>query len=115
MMCYTLESRGSIPGKSKIFLLSTWSREALELTQFSIQWVLGAVTPGVKQPGCERYSPPSSVEVKNSQMVHELPSVVKALFIDLRYGFTLTLGVDVGSGVNIPEIYAPCIYTAVRL
>jgi hypothetical protein len=48
-------------------------------------------------------------------MVHELPSVVKALFIDLRYGFTLTLGVDVGSGVNIPEIYAPCIYTAVRL
>jgi hypothetical protein len=41
------------------------SRPALGSTQPPIQWVLVALSPGVKQPGCEvDYSPPTSAEVK---------------------------------------------------
>jgi hypothetical protein len=50
-----------------IFLFSTASRPALGPTQPPIRWVLRALSPGVKQPGCEAdHSPPSSAEVKNA-------------------------------------------------
>jgi hypothetical protein len=39
----------SSPGRSKIFLLSKWSRPTLGPTEPSIQWVLGALSPGVKR------------------------------------------------------------------
>jgi hypothetical protein len=43
------------------------SRLALGPTQPPIQWVPGALSPGVKWPGHEAdYSPPSSAEVKNA-------------------------------------------------
>jgi len=48
-------------------LLSTTSRQAMGPTQLSIQWVLGALSPGVKRPARETDdSPPSSVKVKDS-------------------------------------------------
>jgi hypothetical protein len=52
-------------GGVKNFLLSTSSRLALGLTQPHIQWVLGALSPGVKRPGREAdHSPSTSAEVK---------------------------------------------------
>jgi hypothetical protein len=54
-------------GKGKVFLLSTSSRPVLGPTQPSIQWVPGALSPGVKRPGHEAdHSPPTSVEVKKT-------------------------------------------------
>jgi hypothetical protein len=48
-----------------IFLFTTVSRIALGLTQAPIQWVPGALSLGVKCPGCEAdHLPPSSAEVK---------------------------------------------------
>jgi hypothetical protein len=48
-----------------IFLFTTASRPALGPTQSRIQWVLGALSLGVRRPGREAdHSPPSSAEVK---------------------------------------------------
>jgi hypothetical protein len=44
-------SRSSSPGRVKNFLFSTSSRPALGSTQPPIQWVPGALFPGVKRPG----------------------------------------------------------------
>jgi hypothetical protein len=49
-----------------IFLFTTAARPALGPTQPPIQWVPGALSFGVKRPGCEAdHSPSSSAEVKN--------------------------------------------------
>jgi hypothetical protein len=62
---YGLDGRGSIPGRGKIFFFIL-SRPALGPTQHPIQWVPGALSPGIKPPELEAdHSPPSSVEVKN--------------------------------------------------
>jgi hypothetical protein len=48
-----------------IFFLTTASRTVLGPTQPPLQWVLGALTLGVKRPGREAdHSPPSSAEVE---------------------------------------------------
>jgi hypothetical protein len=48
------------------FLLSTVSRPTLGPTQPLIQWLLGALSQGIKRPGREAdHSPPSTAEVKN--------------------------------------------------
>jgi hypothetical protein len=48
-----------------IFLFTTASGTALGPTRPPIQWVLGALSLGVKRPGREAdHSPPSSAEVK---------------------------------------------------
>jgi hypothetical protein len=48
-----------------IFLFTTASEPALGPTQPPIQWVLVALSLGVKRPGIEAdHSPPSSAEVK---------------------------------------------------
>jgi hypothetical protein len=61
-----LDDRGvrvRVPVGSKVFSIS--SRPALGLTQTPIQWVTGALSPEVKQPGREAdHSAPTSVEVK---------------------------------------------------
>jgi hypothetical protein len=50
-----------------IFILATASRPALDSTQSPIQWVLGALSPGVKRPLLEaNHSSRSSAEVKNA-------------------------------------------------
>jgi hypothetical protein len=65
---YRLDDRGgrsSNPGGGKNFLFSTSSRPALGPTQPPIQWVPGALSPGVKRPGREAdHPPPTSAEVK---------------------------------------------------
>jgi hypothetical protein len=49
----------------KIFLFFTVSRLTLGPTQPPIEWVLGALSPGVKWQVCEAdHLPPSSAEVK---------------------------------------------------
>jgi hypothetical protein len=56
------------------FLYSTAFRAALRSIQPPIQWVPGAISPGVKRPGCATdHSPPSSVEVKNGGELHLHP------------------------------------------
>jgi hypothetical protein len=50
-----------------IFLFTTASRTALGPTQPPIQWVLKALSLGVKRPGREAdHTPPSSGEIKNA-------------------------------------------------
>jgi hypothetical protein len=47
-----------------IFLFTNASRPALGPTQPPVQWVPGALSLGIKQPGREaEHSPPSSAEV----------------------------------------------------
>jgi hypothetical protein len=65
---YELEDRGgrsSSLGRVENFLFSTSSRPVLEPTRPPIQWVPGALSPGVKRAGREAdHSPPASAEVK---------------------------------------------------
>jgi hypothetical protein len=57
--------RSSSPNSVKNFLFSKSSRPALGFTQPPIQWVPGALSSGLKQPGREaEHSPPASAEVK---------------------------------------------------
>jgi hypothetical protein len=65
---YGLDDRGfeSRQGLG-IFLLTRASRPALGPSQHPIQWEPGALSLGVKLPGCETdHSPPASAEVKNA-------------------------------------------------
>jgi hypothetical protein len=73
-MGHWLDSPGSNPDRTKIFLFSAMSDLSLGLTQPPIQWVPGAVFLGVEQPGHEAdHSPLSSAEVKNGGAIHPLP------------------------------------------
>jgi hypothetical protein len=72
-----LDGRGSVPGKSKIFLFSTASRPVLGSTHPPIQWVPRVVPPEVKRLGREAgHSPPSSAEVRNGGTIATLPPYV---------------------------------------
>jgi hypothetical protein len=65
---YGLDGRGfeSRQGLG-IFLFITTSRPVLGPTQPLIQWVIGDLSPGVKQPWRKAdHSPSSSAEVKNA-------------------------------------------------
>jgi hypothetical protein len=62
-----LDGRGSIPGKGKNFFFSTVSRQALGPIQPNIQWVQGALSPGVKRPGHETDHSPSNAEKRGSR------------------------------------------------
>jgi hypothetical protein len=62
------------PQREEIFLYSTAFKPAPGPIHPPIQWVLGALSPGVKRPGREAdHSPPSSAEVKNGGAVNPLP------------------------------------------
>jgi hypothetical protein len=66
-LCTRRRCRSSSPGRVKNFLFSTSSRLVLGLTQPPLQWVLGALSPGVKEPWREvDYSPPTTAEIKNT-------------------------------------------------
>jgi hypothetical protein len=76
-----------------IFLFTTVSRTALEPTQPRIQWVPGALSLGVKRPGCEAdHSPPSSAEVKNAWSYTSTPQYVFMAWclVKHRDNFTFT-------------------------
>jgi hypothetical protein len=60
----------------EILLLSIASTLAMGPTQPPIQWLPGAVSPGVNRQGREAdNSRPSSVEVKNGRAVPPLPHI----------------------------------------
>jgi hypothetical protein len=69
------KGRSSSPGRLKSFLFSPASRPALGPTQLPIQWVLGALSPGVKRQGPQtHHSPPTSAEYKKKcGSIHPLP------------------------------------------
>jgi hypothetical protein len=73
---YGLDDRGvrvRIPVGSRI-PFSTSSRPTLGPTQPPIQWVPGALSPGVKRPGCEAdHSAPTSAEVKKMWIYTSTP------------------------------------------
>jgi len=59
-----------------IFLFVTAPGLALGLTQPPIQWLMWALTSGVKWPGREAaHSPSSSAEVKNARICTSTPPV----------------------------------------
>jgi hypothetical protein len=74
---YGLDDRGvgsSNPGRVKNFVFSTSSRPALGPTQSPIQWVPGALSPGVKRPGREAdHSPATSAVVKKMWIYTSAP------------------------------------------
>jgi hypothetical protein len=66
--------RVPIPSKVKNFLVSKLSRPALGPTQPPIQWVAGAVSPGVKWQGHKAdHSPPASAKVKKMWIYTSTP------------------------------------------
>jgi hypothetical protein len=61
-------------GDKNFFHLSMLSRPVVGPTQTSIQWVPGALSPWVKQPGREPdHSPPGSAEVKKMWIYTSIP------------------------------------------
>jgi hypothetical protein len=75
-----------------ILLCSTASRQALQATQPHIQWVPGALFPGIKQQGCEAdHSPPSSTNVKNCGAIPPFPIFMPWCLIKQMDKFTLYL------------------------
>jgi hypothetical protein len=59
------------------FLVTTTSGLALGFTQPPIQWVPGALSPGVKRPEREAgNSPPSSAKVKNEWSYTSTPQYI---------------------------------------
>jgi hypothetical protein len=77
---YRLEVRGigvRFLAEKRDFLFSTASRPTLGPTQLPIQWVPGALSPGVKQQGRKFDRPPLfSAEVKNSGAIPPLKSII---------------------------------------
>jgi len=62
-----LDDRGWIPGRNRdSFFSPTRLDRLLSPTQPPIQWVTGALSPGVKRPALQAdHSPQSGTEVKN--------------------------------------------------
>jgi hypothetical protein len=66
-----LDGQDSVPGRGKEFVSSRQRPD-----RPPVQWVRGALTPGVKRPGREaNHSPPSSTEVKNGGVTPPLPNM----------------------------------------
>jgi hypothetical protein len=64
----------SSPGRVKNFIFSTLSRPSRGPTQPPIQWVPGALSPGVKRQGREAdHLPPTSAEVKKMWIYTSTP------------------------------------------
>jgi hypothetical protein len=79
--------------RQEIFLFPTASRPTLGPTQPPVQWVPGALSPGVKQPGREPgHSLPSSGEVENGG------AIPPHVFIQLCLAFIYQLPVSVFLG-----------------
>jgi hypothetical protein len=84
---YGLDDRGSrVRFLVGIFLFTTASRTALGPTQPPIQWVLDALSLGVKRPWREAgHSPPSSAEVKNAWSYTSIPPYVFMAWCLVKY------------------------------
>jgi hypothetical protein len=70
--------RGSSPSTGNISFLSTSSRPVLMPTQHPIQWVLGALPPGVKRPRHDAdHSLPTIAKVRNMWIYTSTPPYVR--------------------------------------
>jgi hypothetical protein len=87
-----LDDQGLIPERGHNFF-ATASRQTLGPAQPPIQWVLGALSLGVKQPGCEAdHSLLSSAKVKSVELYLHSPYIFMAWCLrQHRDKFTLTL------------------------
>jgi hypothetical protein len=85
---YWLDSRDSFPPRGKVFLFSIAFTPVLGPTQPPIQWVPGAIYPGLERLGREaENSPSSSAEVKSGGAIPPLPhtsSWRSALLVNAR-------------------------------
>jgi hypothetical protein len=76
---YGLDDQGvgvQVLTEAKNFHLPMYSRPALGPTQPPIQWVSGALSPGVKRPGREAdHSHPASAEVKKTWVYTSTPPI----------------------------------------
>jgi hypothetical protein len=64
------------PGRVKNFHFCMSSRPALGSTQPSIQWVPGALSPGVKRPEREAdHPPPNNAEIKKMWIYTSTPPI----------------------------------------
>jgi hypothetical protein len=97
---YELNGQGLTPSKGKIFLSSTVFRLDLGPTQPPIQWVLGALSPGLKSLAREAdYSPPSNAEVKNGGAIPPLSHIsswlsAKLIMHNVKFTFFTTFSID---------------------
>jgi hypothetical protein len=88
---YRLDDRGvevRVPVGSRIFT----SPPALRSTQPPIQWIPGALSPGVKRPRREAdHSPPTSTEVKKTWVYTSTPryAFMAQCLVKYRDNFTL--------------------------
>jgi hypothetical protein len=81
------------PGRIKNFHFSISSRPALGPTQSPIQWVVGAVSPGVKWQGREAdHSPPTSAKVKKTTCYYSLQITITHRLASRATFFTALLG-----------------------
>jgi hypothetical protein len=77
------------PGRVKNFHFSILSRLALGPTQPPIKWVLGVLSPGIKQQGRKaNHSLPTSVEVNTMWVYTSTPLlIVNRIFVFLSIAF----------------------------
>jgi hypothetical protein len=84
--------RSSSPGRVKNFLFSTSSGPFLGSTQPPVQWIPGALSPGVKRQGREAdHSPPIKPRLRKRGSIHPLPhtpSWSSAQLLKHRFNFT---------------------------
>jgi hypothetical protein len=74
---YATSTMSSSPGRGKFFLYSKTTRLVLGPSQPPIQWVPGALSPGVERPVLEvDHSTPTSAEVKNTWFYTSSPPYV---------------------------------------
>jgi hypothetical protein len=79
---YGLDDQGVESRWENNFHFSMSSKSALRPTQLPIQWVRGALSPGVKWPGRKSdHSPPTSAEVKKTRVY---TSTTPYVFIPIR-------------------------------
>jgi hypothetical protein len=58
-------------------------------TQFPLQWVPGALSPGVRRPGREaNHSPPTSAEIKETSIYTPTPPYSSMTLVKHRDNFT---------------------------
>jgi hypothetical protein len=74
--------RSSSPGRVKNFIFSTSSRPALVPTRLSIQWVQGALSPGVKQEGRAADHSPTSADVKKTWIYTSPPICLHGIVLN---------------------------------
>jgi len=71
-----------VAGAIMEFLLATMSRPALGATQPPIRWLSGALSPGVRQPGCEaNNSPPSTAKLKTAWSYISIPQCLYGIVL----------------------------------